>query len=76
MPTQKEEDQANAVLQQFGSGARIEHGLSTETDPRLLLLIGAAVAITLGAAAVGTMATQTMSAEMITTAIVTVRHAP
>jgi len=54
MPTQKEEDQTTAALQQLESGVQIEHGLSTETDPRLLLLMAAAVAITLGAAAVGT----------------------
>jgi putative ABC transport system permease protein len=54
MPTQKEEDRAAAATQPLEAFVQVEHGLTLETDPRLLLLIAASVAITLGAAGVGT----------------------
>ena len=54
MPTQQEEDRAAAATQPLEAFIQIEHGPTFETDPRLLLLIAAAVAITLGAAGVGT----------------------
>jgi putative ABC transport system permease protein len=54
MPTQSEEDRAAAATQPYEAFIQVEHGVQVETDPRLLVLIGAAVAITLGAAAVGT----------------------
>ncbi len=54
MPTQREEDRAAAATQPLEAFVQIEHGPTLETDPRLLLLIAASVAITLGAAGVGT----------------------
>jgi putative ABC transport system permease protein len=54
MPTTAEEDRTNDVMQAVSAYPYIERGVSNETDPRLWILIVAAVAITIGAAAVGT----------------------
>jgi putative ABC transport system permease protein len=54
MPTQGEEDKLAAALEPINAYSSVERGASTETDPRLWLLVAAAVAITIGAAGVGT----------------------
>jgi putative ABC transport system permease protein len=53
-PTQTEEDRLGAQLQALHAYPYVEHGAPTETDSRLLVLMAAATAITLGAAGVGT----------------------
>jgi putative ABC transport system permease protein len=54
MPSQAEEDRLALALEPLASYSNVERGAPTETDPRLWLLIAAAVTITIGAAAVGT----------------------
>jgi putative ABC transport system permease protein len=54
MPTQAQEEKAAAALQAQQGFLQIERGFPNEIDPRLWILIGAAITITLGAAAVGT----------------------
>jgi putative ABC transport system permease protein len=54
MPTQAEADSLAAVLQPLHGYGYVEQGPARDTDPRLWLLTAAAVAITIGAAAVGT----------------------
>jgi putative ABC transport system permease protein len=54
MPSQAEEDRLALALEPLSSYSNVERGAPSETDPRLWLLIGAAVTITIGAAAVGT----------------------
>jgi putative ABC transport system permease protein len=54
MPTQTQEEKAASALQPLNGFVQIERGFPNEIDPRLWVLIGAAITITLGAAAVGT----------------------
>jgi putative ABC transport system permease protein len=54
MPTATEEERAQGLLQPYRTYAQVEHGAPTQTDPRLWILMGAAAAITLGAAGIGT----------------------
>jgi len=54
MPTQAEADSLAAVLQPLHGYGYVEQGPARDTDARLWLLTAAAVAITIGAAAVGT----------------------
>jgi putative ABC transport system permease protein len=54
MPTQAQEEKAASTLQPLHGFVQVERGFPNEIDPRLWVLIGAAVTITLGAAAVGT----------------------
>jgi putative ABC transport system permease protein len=54
LPTQAEEDRLALALEPLGAYSNVERGAPSETDPRLWLLVAAAVAITIGAAGVGT----------------------
>ncbi len=54
MPTQAQEERAASTLQPLQGFVQVERGFPNEIDPRLWVLIGAAITITLGAAAVGT----------------------
>lgn len=54
MPSQAEEDRLAGALEPLRAYAAVERGAPSDTDPRLWLLVAAAVAITIGAAGVGT----------------------
>jgi putative ABC transport system permease protein len=54
MPTQTEEDRLVAQLESLNAYPSLERGAPTSTDSRVLVLLGAATAITLGAAGIGT----------------------
>ena len=53
-PSQAEEDRLTLALEPMHAYSIVERGAPSETDPRLWLLVAAAVVITIGAAAVGT----------------------
>ncbi|HEY7224775.1 MAG TPA: FtsX-like permease family protein [Micromonosporaceae bacterium] len=54
LPSQAEQERFRAAMNALQTGGSIELGPPTNTPPQLLLLIGAAALITLGAAGVGT----------------------
>ncbi len=54
MPTQAEQDRLQGHLSPLSMYAAVEQGAPSDTDPRLWILMGAAAAITLAAAGVGT----------------------
>ncbi len=54
MPDQAEMERAGAALQPLEAFPSVESGFTDEVEPILLILLGAAVVITIGAASVGT----------------------